>query len=122
MSERKTYCGMILTMSEQSAAAEQAVARYAAVVRSAHEEVVAAINAIPDPQEALTHANSFFKEAEAAYKEAAELRTQTVGRIWEAKELSLTALADLAGVTRQRVGQIVDGYEKGKTAGEEALA
>jgi hypothetical protein len=109
-------------MYEQSAAAEQALARYVEVVRQAHEEVVAAISAIPDPQTALERANDFFKEAEAIYTEAAKLRTQTIGRIWEAQELTLTALADKLGVKRQRVGQIVDAYERAKAAEEEAPA
>lgn len=121
MSERNPCCGIILSMSEQSAAAQQALARFAAVVRSAHEEVTAAIAAIPDPTEALEQANGFFKEAEALYEEASKLRTQTVGRIWEDQELSLTALAKQIGVTRQRVGKIVDAYEKTE-AKEEATA
>jgi DNA-directed RNA polymerase specialized sigma subunit len=95
-------------------AAEQAVARFAECVRRAHEEVTTAIAAIEDPQQALTHANDFFQEAEALYEEASRLRTQTVGRIWEAEELTLTELANRISVSRQRVGQIAKAYRQGK--------
>lgn len=100
-------------MPDQDAAAE-AVARFAEVVRRAHEEVTAAIAAVEDPQQALAHANDVFREAEALYEEASKLRTQTVGRIWEAEELTLTELAKRISVSRQRASQIAKAYQEGK--------
>lgn len=101
-------------MPDQDADAQQAVARFREVIRRAHEEVTAAIEAVEDPQTALTRANDVFREAEGLYEEASKLRTSTVGRIWEAEELSLTELAKRISVSRQRASQIAKAYRAAK--------
>jgi hypothetical protein len=95
-------------------AAEQAAARFAEVVGRAHEEVAAAIDAIPNPQQALNPAQEVFRAAEATYEAAGRLRNQLVRQIWEAEEMTATALADRLNITRQRVGQIAKAPRSGK--------
>lgn len=111
-----------LPMNEQSAAVEQALARFDAVIRQVHEEVAAAISTIPDDLEALKWWNDYLKATEALHTEVARCRTQQVGHIWETHKLSLTAMGEVIDVSRQRIGQIVDAYERIKAAEEEAPA
>jgi hypothetical protein len=95
-------------------AAEQATARFVEEIGRTHKEVAAAIDAIPNPQQALDPAQEFFRAAETAYKAAAQLRAQLVSQIWEAEEMTATALADRLNVKRQRVGQIAKAHRAGK--------
>jgi len=95
-------------------AAEQAIARFVEAAGRAKKEVPAAIEAIPDPQQALGPAQKAFRAAEAVYEAMSELRAHLVGTIWESEEMTAAALADRLNITRQRVGQIAKAQRAGK--------
>ena len=88
---------------------EQAVAQALDTIRRAYEEAATIIEDISDPQEAFDRATELAEGIRKVYEdEAAKLRALQVGRIWEAKEMSLTELANHISVgSRQRAHQLL---------------
>jgi hypothetical protein len=68
----------------------------------------------PDPQTALDRTGKLAAATRKMADEAAELRLQAVGRIWEAEQLSLAALADRVGISKSRADQLVRALKAAK--------
>lgn len=87
-------------------------------VRASYELAVRAIEGIPDNQQAFELATQLRDEMDGLVGEAADLRARMVGRIWEAEELSLAALANRIGVSKSRAGQFIETVRSAKTKEE----
>jgi len=93
--------------SQATDAAEEALRTAIAAMRSAYGRAAAAIEAIPDPQEAFEKAGELRSAADDLVGEAASLRARMVQRIWEAETMSLAALANKIGVSKTRADQFL---------------
>ena len=74
---------------------------------AAHDRAVAAIQAAADLDAAFTAATELEAHMRRLDASDAELRTNVVGRMWDADRLSLAALASRIGVSKTRADQLV---------------
>ena len=88
-------------------------------MRKAYEQAVAAIEAVPDGEEAFSQATQLREAADALVGGAAELRARMAGRIWEAEEMSLAALAQRIGVSKTRADQLIKAARAATTTTED---
>jgi hypothetical protein len=91
---------------------EQAFRGALAALVTAVENLIAALDKIPDPQDAFNRltqaADEFTAEARKLTSTFGAKRAQQVQRIWEAEELTLTELGDrIGGVTKQRARKLL---------------
>lgn len=81
-------------------------------VRRAYKETGAAIDAIPDPQQALDVATKFSEDVASELREVSRIGLgiayRQVVRIRDAEQLSLSALAARLSVSKSRAHQIVE--------------
>ncbi|GIG03252.1 hypothetical protein Cci01nite_83450 [Catellatospora citrea] len=73
----------------------------------AYEAAVAAISAEPDPQRGFEQATEVAAELRRLADLGADLRAQSVAKIWKAEELSLAGLAERIGVSKARADQLL---------------
>jgi DNA-binding transcriptional regulator YiaG len=96
----------------RAAAAEQHLANLRAGLVAFYEQAAATIEGIEDPQVAFEVATHHQAEVRALHERewarASQVRAQQVVRIREAEKLSLAKLADLVGLSKSRVAQLVD--------------
>jgi hypothetical protein len=93
--------------SQATEATEEALRTAIAAMRSAYAQAAAAIEAIPEPQQAFEKAGELRSAADGLVGEAASLRARMVQRIWEAETMSLAALANRIGVSKTRADQFL---------------
>jgi hypothetical protein len=93
---------------------EQAVARALETIQAAYRRAASAIDKVDDAEQAFAHATDLANGLRETYQAATELRTQAVGRIWEAEELSLAKLAERIGVSKGRADQLVRAHKAAK--------
>lgn len=60
-----------------------------------------------EPDMALGEVKDLYETLSRLREQAAALRGILIGRVWEREKLSLTALADRLGVSRQRADQLL---------------
>lgn len=87
-------------------------------MRSNYAAGRAAIEATEDPRRAFTLATEFRDKIDELVGSAAELRAQTVERVWESEQLSLAALAKRIGVSKSRADQFIQAARAAKNEEE----
>lgn len=83
-----------------------------------YEAAVGWIRSAPDPQQAFDAATKLASLLRDLADSAAEIRAETVARIWKTEELSVAGLAERIGVSKARAGQLL---ATAKTRKEEAI-
>lgn len=106
--------------SQATDATEEALRAAIAAMRSAYARAAAAIETIPDPQQAFEKAGELRSAADGLVGEAASLRARMVHRIWEAETMSLAALADRIGVSKTRADQFLRTARAAEETSEES--
>lgn len=87
-----------------------------AALLAAYEETAAAIEAMPDPAHGFSQATKLRDLVDQLVGRAAELRALMAGKVWEAEELSLAALATRIGVSKGRADQFIRAAKAAKAA------
>lgn len=85
-----------------------------AEVDQAHDAATTAVTAAPDLDSALAAVNELAAHMRRLSDADAELRTQIIGRVWDAERLSLAALAERVGISKSRADQLIQAVKKSK--------
>jgi hypothetical protein len=93
---------------------ERAVIASLAALRMTLDDIRDEIRAIPDSQRAFAFATELGDLLREAADEAATLRAQMVGRIWDEEKLSLAALAERISMSRSRAAQLMKAARSAK--------
>ena len=96
--------------------AETAVREARDRLRLAHRNLVRAIRALDDPEARYRRSSEASEMLLKMRGVMANLRTRSVGELWEREQLSLAKLAERLGVSKARADEMIRAYKQSRRA------